>query len=85
MLLLILLTEFVSIKHRPWMHFSEMIILVDFELILANILVELIEENKIIVGFEPLVTNNIGWRANLLVRAHFILLFQKLELLVLVE
>jgi hypothetical protein len=58
---------------------------VNFELILADVLVELVIQDELVVRFEPLVTHNVSWRAHLTIGRHLILLFEELVLLELVE
>ena len=81
----VLLAQLIHIHHRTWMILGEMVFLVEFELILAHILVELIEEDESVVLFKPLVADQIRRRAHFIVRGHIILFLEQLVLLVLIE
>lgn len=49
LMVFVLLAQFVRVEHWTGMIFCEMILLVKFELILADILIELIKQNELMV------------------------------------
>ena len=67
------------------MFLGKMSLFLDFELIFADVLVELVIQDELVVRFEPLVTNNVSGGAHLTIGGHLILLFEEFVLLELVE
>lgn len=81
----VFLTELISIQHWSRVLLSKMSVFIKFELILADVLVELVIQDELMIRFEPFVTDNICRRADLTICCHLILLFEEFVLLELVE
>ena len=75
-LLLVLLTELVSIHHHARMFRGEMSLLVIFELVLRQIVIELVIQDEVIILQEPLGGDQVSRRAGFQIGRHVVLLLE---------